>query len=214
MCPLAHEASAIRRGVRDIGNVRIVVSGPGAAAVRRTLEAETASPAEGTGVLLAGVAGALCDVPAGFFVRDVVDAEGARFTPSLPIATAVPGAGVTLLGLDSPLSTPAEKRGWHERTGAALVDMESHAFARVCAERGIPWGVVRGVSDGADETLDPAVLNWVTPGGGTRALRPVVDILRKPRLLPVAIRLARRSGAALPVVARQVAIIARAWTNQ
>jgi hypothetical protein len=74
--------------------------------------------------------------------------------------------------------------------------------------------VVRGVSDAADEVLPPEVLGWVTPEGRTRVLRPIADILAKPRLLPAAARLARRSASSLPEVARQVALTARAWTMQ
>jgi hypothetical protein len=144
----------------------------------------------------------------------VIDSRGEQYVPTIRTSSDDHSQGVTLLGVDSVLTTPTEKREWHARTGAALVDMESHAFARTCTERGIPWGVVRGVSDSETEALPPEVLDWVRPDGGTRILRPIVDILRKPRLLPAAARLARRSASSLPRVAGEAAQIARAWTMQ
>ncbi|MGH9089474.1 MAG: hypothetical protein ACRDYZ_15430 [Acidimicrobiales bacterium] len=49
--------------------------------------------------------------------------------------------------------------------GTSAVDMETGAIARVCEARGIPWSVVRTISD-VPGTLDDAVLELVRPDGG------------------------------------------------
>lgn len=214
ICPLAHEARAIRRAVRQVPSVQVVVSGPGPGAVHRALDRAMNPPSQGLGILLAGVAGELATVPASFFIQTVVDAGGARYQPSFPAPSDASGDGVTLLGLDAPAATPAEKLAWHERSGARLVDTESHVLARLCSERGIPWGVVRGISDAAHETLPAQALDWVTPAGRTRILRPLADILRTPALIPAVVRLGRRSARSLPDVGARVAVLARTWTMQ
>jgi hypothetical protein len=85
-----------------------------------------------------------------------------------------------------------------------LVDMESAAFARVAEAAGWNWRVIRGISDGYNETLPDGVEQWTSANGRTRigavlgslARRP----LRLPTLVPQLLALGRRSGAAMQAV--------------
>jgi adenosylhomocysteine nucleosidase len=53
--------------------------------------------------------------------------------------------------------------------GVVALDMETAAVASVCERRGIPWSVLRGISDHADaELIDPAILGLMGPEGEAR----------------------------------------------
>jgi nucleoside phosphorylase len=65
----------------------------------------------------------------------------------------------------------AGKRALRAETGALAVDMESHVAARVAARRGLPFAVVRVISDSADEALPPAAQIGMKPDGAWRWAR-------------------------------------------
>lgn len=196
LCPMNIEYRAVARALRRAGlrGVEIVQTGIGKEAVVRAVE--RAGPTGGT-FILAGACGALSavgDVPA---VSRVIDEHGGAWSTGRP-------GGVTLIGVDRVVSTPAAKRQLAEQTGAAIVDMESHAFIAACERLGAPWGIVRGVSDTPEETLPREVLDWITPTGDTRALRAVSDMARRPRLIGHIVTVLRRSGRVLPRVGAAV----------
>ncbi|MPZ22852.1 MAG: hypothetical protein GEU28_04795 [Dehalococcoidia bacterium] len=60
----------------------------------------------------------------------------------------------TSLTVDHVITTPADKARLHRETGAHVVEMESLAVTRAAAARGIPFVVLRSVSD-LDETPLP-----------------------------------------------------------
>lgn len=132
-------------------------------------------------------------------------------------AASVSAEGVTLIGVDEIIATPADKSRLAERTGAAIVDMESHAFIEACErlarESGVDvhWSIVRGVSDTPDETLPAEVLNWIDGDGNTRTLRAVRDLALRPRLVPHMVDVLRRSQRVLPLVGERVVEVCRAW---
>ncbi|HEX4354412.1 MAG TPA: hypothetical protein VHZ95_15890 [Polyangiales bacterium] len=75
---------------------------------------------------------------------------------------------------------------------AAVVDLESASYARVAEDAGIPWLVVRAVSDTATEEL-PLLLNRSRDvGGAVRRGRVLREILTDPRTLPTLLRLRTR----------------------
>jgi nucleoside phosphorylase len=218
VCPLAHEARAIRHHLHlpPYLTPKIVVSGPGAPAVAHALERIAAAHADRAGllVILAGVAGGLAPVPSVPIIRAVVTEDAvAHPVPFIPHGDDSERR-VSLLAIDVPLTTPALKQEWNELTGAALVDTESHALVAAAGRLGLTWSVVRGVSDHYDEALPKQVVRWVGPGGATRPLRVAADLLKKPGLIPEVWRLGRNAGTVLPLVAARVAAIVRAWHGQ
>lgn len=219
LCPMqiereAIEACAKRRGVKS---VRVVQTGIGKEATLRALEREVEAsrdPLE-LGVILAGACGGLAesdDVPT---IERVIDEHGHEWTPRLGVGTGVgvgaatervetPERGVTLVAVDRLVTSPADKRRLREATGAAVVDMEAHAFATRCEHLRVAWGVVRGVSDTPEQTLPGEVLRWMTPEGGTRAGRAIVDMIVKPWLVPHVIGVMRRARRVMPLVGERV----------
>jgi nucleoside phosphorylase len=87
----------------------------------------------------------------------------------------------------------------------AVVDLESAAYVAAAVAAGIPWLVLRAVSDTADESL-PALLNRSRDeGGAVRRARVVLGLLRQPQALPVLLSLRGRVGRCAEVLARAVA---------
>lgn len=201
----------IRRAGLDDRAVRVIQTGIGKAAVLRTLERELAQRPHASPpprfVVLAGCCGGLIptdDVPR---IARVVDDHGGVWTID-PAAGGDP-QGVDLAAVDEVVSTPGAKAALAQRTGAAIVDMEAHAFARFCVARSLPWTVVRGVSDTPDQTLPDEILGWVTPAGDSRPFAAAAGLLRRPTLIPHIAGFVRRCNRVLPLVGRRVAEILR-----
>jgi adenosylhomocysteine nucleosidase len=118
--------------------VRIVHTGVGTNAARDAL-ARALSESRPELVISSGFAGAL--VP-GFQIGEIVmnrEGDGGRLAR---FATA-----------PDVLATTAQKRDFHTRTGAEIVDMETDAIGEVCDGAGLPWTVLRAVSDCAEDDL-------------------------------------------------------------
>jgi hypothetical protein len=90
----------------------------------------------------------------------------------------------------------------HPGALAAVVDLESLAYAEAAAQAAIPWLVLRAVSDTAAEAL-PALLNRCRDDGGAVRRRQVaLELLGDPRALPVLLSLRRRVRRCAETLAR------------
>ncbi len=189
------------RALRRAGVDRAVVlqTGVGASAVA---EAVKNNAARGARLILAGACGGLRDCPDVPRIARVIDEHGHQWRTEAP-------DGVTLIGVDRVISTPAAKRELAERTGASIVDMESHAFIAECERAGLKWRIVRGVSDTPAETLPDEVLGWIDSAGDTRYGRAALDLVRRPRLVGPIVSVLRRSSRVLPLVGEEVVRIVR-----
>lgn len=58
---------------------------------------------------------------------------------------------------DSVVLQASAKKDIYKYTGAAALDMEAHATADVCDQRGVPFAIVKGISDTADQDLPDEV---------------------------------------------------------
>ena len=208
ICPLEFERSQLAHAAKARGWV-LSCCGPGRAGIERWA-ASVRLPA-GTQVVLAGVAGGLrpTAVPGIAVVPSIIVDEHAREWP-VPARMgsgevgAPPQRAVRCLSAEHVIQTPAAKQVAAERFDADLVDMESAAFASVAEAAGWNWRVIRGISDGYNETLPDGVEQWTSANGQTRigavraslARRP----MRLPTLVPQLLVLGRRSGAAMQAV--------------
>jgi adenosylhomocysteine nucleosidase len=141
----------------------------------------------------AGVAGGLtADLGVGDLVvaHRVLDEDGETPGPNgvlVVAAAAKPGAHQgTLLTLDRPLVSAAEKAQWAARVGPppAAVDMESAAWARAAAAHGVPFLIVRIVSDTAEEELPGYLSRCMDSEGGIRRSAVALAALLHPRSIP------------------------------
>lgn len=80
-----------------------------------------------------------------------------------------------------------------DRTVNAVVEMESAAIAIVAAESGIPLIALRSVSDPFDEELGFSLDEFCDRHMRIRPAKVLWTMLRKPRIIPQLIRLARNS---------------------
>lgn len=80
-----------------------------------------------------------------------------------------------------------------ERASNAVVEMESCAIAIIAAEAGIPLIALRSVSDPYDEELGFSLDEFCDSRMRIRPHKVLLTILRKPRIIPQLIRLARTS---------------------
>ncbi|WP_347554269.1 hypothetical protein [Robbsia sp. KACC 23696] len=109
-----------------------------------------------------------------------------------------------IAGSDTAVSSADEKAACFARTGAAAVDMESHALAALAAEWGLPFLICRVVLDRADHSLPPAALAGLTADGRTVVLPVIGALLRQPAQLGSLLRLGRDAGTAQRVL-KQIA---------
>jgi adenosylhomocysteine nucleosidase len=91
-------------------------------------------------------------------------------------------AGPLLVTVDRIVRTPAEKRSLAAATGAALVDMETLAVARLAEAAGLPCHGLRVISDAADDELPPDVARLVEPQSALRRAGTLLGMVgRRPR---------------------------------
>jgi len=91
-------------------------------------------------------------------------------------------------------------------SGVVAVDMETVAVAAVCEARGVPWSVVRAISDRADDdTIDTATLTMVNPDGSPKVGAALRYVLAHPGKVPGLAKLARDATAAATTAARTAA---------
>ena len=98
-------------------------------------------------------------------------------------AAAIPGIrGGALFSADRIVLAARERSELAARIGddPAAVDMESAGWARVASARGIPYVVVRAVSDTADEDLPAYLARCYDPERGIRRSRVLLHALAKP----------------------------------
>ena len=161
---LEREAAPFRRAIGARRGVVIGVSGVGLNAARKA--AKRLLLQRPSLVIAAGFCGAL--------------------NPSLKVGDVVKSPHI--LTVDHLVSDPAEKcqlSRFHD-----AVDMESAAVEAVCAEAGVPFLAVRAVSDTADTTLSPELVQLLS-GGNVSVWKACAALVRKPSLLGEFLRLGR-----------------------
>ena len=88
--------------------------------------------------------------------------------------------GGALAGVDRPLVRPHEKLALFAQTRARAADMESHVVARAAAAAGVPFAVVRVVSDPSNRPLPRAALAGVTEDGRIAGAAVAAALLQRP----------------------------------
>ena len=94
------------------------------------------------------------------------------------------------------IDTPAEKAAAFHRTGAAAVDMESAAVARVAAEHDLPFIAARVIVDTAADRLPRAVVA-ASRAGRVQFGRLLAGMVMAPGEIAALVRLAQRYRVAM-----------------
>lgn len=207
---LPEEARPLRRTLGRTPDVVVAVTGDGAARAGRATR-ELLAALHPRLLVIAGLAGALSpDARPGDvrLVREVQDAAGAVRRPSATLLERARRVGPpddVLVSMPQLACTPEERIRIRDAASiaapdAGLVDLESAACAAEADAAGVPWLVVRAVSDGPDDLL-PRWLEEARDEDGSLS-RPAVVAggllhpTRIPALIVLALR-ARRAGRAL-----------------
>ncbi len=104
----------------------------------------------------------------------------------------LPGARLgAVYGSDEMVLHALDKAKLRTRGGALLVDMESHVAAKAAAARGLPFAVLRVVSDKAMASLPGAVLAGMKDDGGMDLAGVLAALARDPRQVPALMRVGR-----------------------
>ena len=151
-----------------------------------------------SGVISFGVAGGLAPglAPGAVCVADgIVTPDGAfletdagwtsRLAASLAATQATRGR---FAAADAPVAGVAAKAALHGRTGALVVDMESHVAARAAALHGLPFAALRVVTDPAGRALPHAASVGMRADGRVDLAAILASLARDPRQLPGLIR--------------------------
>lgn len=103
--------------------------------------------------------------------------------------------GVVLVTVSEPAwSSESKAELWRTLSPAmpAAVDTESAAWARVAAERGVPYLVVRSILDRAEDRLPPFLARCQDGEGGLRRDKVVRQALLRPRRMAELVALRRQ----------------------
>ena len=136
--------------------------------------------------------------------RCVLDG-GASHRADPALAAALGGfSAAALAGAAAVVARRAAKAHLFAATGAAGVDLESGAVARVAARHGLPFAVLRAVCDPATLDLPPLALNALDAAGTIRVGRMAASLLAAPGQIGALIALARAAAAARAALIRRV----------
>jgi len=113
------------------------------------------------------------------------------------LAAALPAKRTRFASGDEIIATRTAKAALRARTGAGAADMESHLAAAAAARLGVPFAVLRAVSDAADDDLPVAAQAGFSPDGRTNIAAVLAALARRPGEFPALIRTARNAGKAL-----------------
>ncbi len=194
----------------EVGAVRLICSGP-ADGVLHTLEKCGRSYDQ---IILVGVGGSLdrnVSVGSAWVGSCIVDKWGHRWRCTWPTTVDSGAVGIgmtTILGSDEVLRTAVVKAEARHEMHAGIVDTESHLLAAWIASleiemqdtrsKNIPrFGVIRGISDGAENDLPIGIEDWIDATGKVRHIRAGLNILRRPRMILQVSKLARQSEVAM-----------------
>jgi adenosylhomocysteine nucleosidase len=151
----------------------------------------------------AGAAGALVpSLRAGDLVvaRRVIDGTGEAPPPDASFvarAVALGAIPATVLTLSKPICSSTEKKNLALRFGfsdsePAVVDTESAAWVRAAAGRGLPYVLLRAVSDTLEDELPAFLSSCLSPEGSVDRSTVARRLILRPAALPVLLRMRRR----------------------
>jgi hopanoid-associated phosphorylase len=214
---LVSEARVLEKACRGLSPERhplIRVCGGKPPTARRMAE-ELAQESNIAGLVSFGIAGALDPtLPAGALVLpdSVRDAKGFDHPVDVAwrnrLAALLPGATIDVraYGSETVVADIAGKAALHRDAAAAIVDMESHILGKVADAAGLPFLIVRAVSDHAGRDLPPSALCGTAPDGSVRPGAVIARLMTRPQDLPGLIALGRASARAHRALA-QVALL-------
>jgi adenosylhomocysteine nucleosidase len=129
--------------------------------------------------------------PGSLIIPSSILSEGQLYTTDPSLADRFGGlTDHCLVAGDSTATGATAKRALHVTTRAHAIDLESGSVARAALAHGLPFVVVRAISDAADRDLPPAALLALDRRGRIDLFRVLASLLRQPAQLPALLALA------------------------
>jgi len=179
-------ATGFTREVRTVERLGIVAIAGGGVAERLEQALHQAAAQGAAGIVSYGLTGGLAE---GLRIGDWV--VGSRLAGAIDqechagwrdaLASRLPGARIGAFFADGRMiDTIAEKRALGVEHDALAVDMESHVAARVALAHGLPFAIVRIISDEVDHLLPHAITVSMRPDGGFDRTRMRASLAAEP----------------------------------
>jgi adenosylhomocysteine nucleosidase len=198
---LAREA----RIARGAGLKPVIGSGDSALLARRLEEAGGDIKA----VVSFGIAGALAPLlrTGDIVIAENVVTETERFvcdeawTEAL-LAKLPRARRASIAGSDFIAAHLNAKKTLFAKTGGHAVDMESHIAARFAKSRGLPFAVLRAISDASHRALPPAALEPLKPSGKPRLAAVLKSLADDPAQIAELLQTGREADRAMNALLR------------
>ena len=118
------------------------------------------------------------------------------------LTRALPGVAVGgIAGSDAIVGSVSAKAALRSATGAIAADMESHRAAELASEAGVPFAILRAVSDGASESLPLCAQMGFRSDGSVDVGAVIRGLIARPSEFPALMRTARNAGKAMTALA-------------
>ena len=164
-------------------------------------------------VVVVGITGAVDDdTPIGTVVLPEKVIDGATGTAYRPHPLGGADHAGTMWTTDELITDPARIASLRAQ-GVVALDMETAAIGAACDARGLPWSVVRVISDRAnDGSVDQELFAMSNQDGTPNAGAVLSYVVRHPNRLPTLARMGRQVRAATRLAAdRAVDAVHRQW---
>jgi len=102
-----------------------------------------------------------------------------------------------VVGSETIVADPQEKQIIYRQTGAIAVDMESHRVAKVATAEGVPFLIIRAVSDTSIQGIPESAMGAINENGTPRYGKVISGLFRQPGDLPKLMRLSKDTNHAL-----------------
>jgi adenosylhomocysteine nucleosidase len=208
--PTSVRAVVVAGGQLGGHDVALAATGDGARNAREGVAALLGASGA-RALIVIGVSGALSPelATADLVVASrVIDEEGrARAADVEAVAAATRATGgraAAIMSARRIADSVEEKRRLAQQAGGglAVVDLESASYVAAADAAGIPWLVLRAVSDTAGEALPPLLNRSLDAGGAVSRGRVLRGLLGDPGALPVLLMLRKRVAECALVLAR------------
>lgn len=120
---------------------------------------------------------------------------------------ALPLARIGVVFASGALLATARAKADAAAGGAMIVDMESHLAGDAAARSGLPFAILRCISDTAETALPSAIAVAMRPDGGLALGAVLASILRQPMQLPTLIQTGKAFGRAFAALKIQTTAV-------
>jgi adenosylhomocysteine nucleosidase len=181
--------TGLKREAASLPSHGVEILAGGGSPQRLAAELAVASP-RAAGIVSFGMAGALdptLELGDWYIGERLTGAFACECDPAWVAALAkrLPRARIGTAYCDGRLiGDPAEKLSLGASHGALAADMESHVAAEAARRAGLPFAVLRCISDEAKAVLPPAIAVAMRPGGGLALGAVLGSIVTQPRQVP------------------------------